>query len=227
MSLLSKCLEKDMRYIDLGLSEYREAYKIQLETVDRVGKGEIEDTLIITEHKSVITIGRLGSWQNIFRTKEFLAGMETEVLNVDRGGDVTCHCPGQIVAYPIFKLENEARDIHSFLRFLEEVGINFLGKYGVTAQTKPGMRGVWVNDAKIASIGIGIKKWVTYHGMAININCGPELFSFIKPCGIDGIKMVSLQELLEERIDINNAKIRLRDSFEEVSILAEAGCKGK
>ena len=98
-----------MRYIDLGLSDYKEAYKTQCEVRSKVAEGACENTLIITEHKSVITIGRIGSEKNIFKTEGI------EVLNVDRGGDVTYHGPGQLVAYPIFKLENEARDIHGFL----------------------------------------------------------------------------------------------------------------
>jgi len=209
-----------MRYIDLGLSDYKEAYGIQREVVDKVAKGVFENTLIITEHKSVITIGRTGSEKHVFKTEGI------EVLNIDRGGDVTCHCPGQLVAYPIFKLENEAKDIHNFLRFLEEVGINFLSKYGVSSETVPGLRGIWVKGAKIGSIGIGVKKWVTYHGMAININADLTPFSFIKPCGIEGVKITSLEVLLKERLDIEDAKRKFRESFEEIPLLAEAVCKG-
>ena len=214
-----------MRYIDLGLSDYKEAYKAQCEIRDKVAEGACENTLIITEHKSVITIGRKGSRGNLFRTSEFLACLGIEVLDVDRGGDITYHGPGQLVAYPIFKLENEARDIHCFLRFLEEVGINFLNKYGVEAGRVPGARGVWVGGEKIGSIGIGVKKWVTYHGVAININPDLKHFSFIKPCGINGVKITSLENLLKEKTDIEDAKARLRDSFEEVPLLAEAVCK--
>jgi len=210
----------EMRYLDLGLSDYKEAYSIQREVADKVARGVSENTLIITEHNSVITIGRTGSAEHVFKTEGI------EVLNIDRGGDVTYHCPGQLVAYPIFRLENEARDIHNFLRFLEEVGADFLSKYGVCAETMPGLRGVWVNGAKIGSIGIGVKKWVTYHGMAININADLEGFSFIKPCGIEGIKITSLEVLLKKRLDIEDAKHRLRKSFEEVPLLAEAACKG-
>ncbi|PIV39808.1 MAG: octanoyltransferase [Candidatus Omnitrophica bacterium CG02_land_8_20_14_3_00__42_8] len=214
-----------MQYIDLGLSDYKEAYKAQCEIRSKVAGGACENTLIITEHKSVITIGRKGSARHLLRAGKFLAGLGIEVLDIDRGGDITYHGPGQLVAYPIFKLENEARDIHGFLRFLEDVGINFLSKYGVEAGTVPGMRGVWVKGAKIASIGIGVKKWVTYHGMAININPDLRPFSFIKPCGIDGVNITSLENLLKEKLDIEDAKRRLRESFEEVPLLAEAVCK--
>jgi len=208
-----------MRYIDLGLSDYKEAYKTQCEVRNEVAEGACENTLIVTEHKTVITIGRIGSEKHIFKTEGI------EVLNVDRGGDVTYHGPGQLVVYPIFKLENEARDIRGFLKFLEDVGISFLNKYGVMAETRPGMRGIWVRDSKIASIGIGVKKWVTYHGMAININTDLRPFSFIKPCGIDGVKITSLENLLKERLNIEDAKCKIRESFKEISLLAEAVCK--
>ncbi len=209
-----------MRYIDLGLSDYKDAYKTQCEIRAKVAEGVYDNTLIITEHNSVITIGRIGSEKNIFRTEGI------EVVNIDRGGDVTYHGPGQLVVYPIFKLENEARDIHCFLRFLEKTGINFLSKYGVKGRTEPGKRGIWVRDAKIGSIGIGVKKWITYHGMAININTDLAPFSFIKPCGIDGVKITSLEKLLGRKIDFEDAKRKLKESFEEIPLLVEADCKG-
>ena len=209
-----------MDYIDLGISEYKESYRIQRETAEKVAAGMRGNTLIITEHKKVITIGRTGSDSNVFKSE----GMD--VLKIDRGGDVTYHGPGQLVAYPIFKFEKEARDIHNFFGYMEDVGINFLNKYGVSAEAKPGLRGVWTGDGKIGSIGIGIKKWVTYHGMAININTDMTPFSFINPCGVAGIRMTSLEILLGKKIDIGDAKFRLRDSFEEVSLLAEARHKG-
>jgi lipoate-protein ligase B len=215
-----------MRYIDLGLSDYKEAYKVQCEVRNKVASGAFENTLIVTEHRSVITIGRKGSHGHLFRTGEFLAGLGIEVLDVDRGGDITYHGPGQLVAYPIFRLENEAKDIHGFLRFLEDVGVNFLSKYGVEAARVSGARGIWVKGAKIGSIGVGVKKWITYHGMAININTDLRPFSFIKPCGIQGVKITSLECLVKERLDIEDAKRKLRESFEKVPLLAEAVCKG-
>jgi lipoyl(octanoyl) transferase len=216
-----------LEYIDLGLSDYKEAYKAQNEVRSRVAEGASGNTLIVTEHKSVITIGRKGSREHLFRAIEFLAGLNIEVLDIDRGGDITYHGPGQLIAYPIFKLENEARDIHGFLRFLENVGINFLSKYGVEAGTVLGARGIWVKGEKIGSIGIGVKKWVTYHGMAININPDLKPFSFIRPCGIRGVKITSLENLLKEKTDIEDAKRKLRESFEKVPLLAEAVCKGE
>ncbi|MFA4992023.1 MAG: lipoyl(octanoyl) transferase LipB [Candidatus Omnitrophota bacterium] len=210
-----------MRYIELGITGYSEAFRLQLEIVQEVAAGLSEDTLIITEHRPVITIGRRGSWSNVLKTGEFLSARGVEILRVDRGGDVTYHGPGQLIAYPIFKLRQGARDLHGFLRFLEEAGIHFLGKYGVKAERVPGFRGVWVNGAKIGSIGIGVKKWVTYHGAAINISTDLTYFSLIRPCGMDRVRMISLEGILGEKIDIVDARRRLRESFEEVSSLAQ------
>lgn len=210
-----------MRIIDLGLTDFLEAYELQIDLLKKVSAGECEDTLLLTEHKPVVTIGRKGSRRNILKTKEYLSLCGIGVLDIDRGGDVTYHGPGQLVAYPIFKLKGEGRDIHGFLQFLEEAGKHFLFQYGITAQSRPSFRGIWVDDRKIASIGIAVKKWVTCHGMAININLDLAPFSFIRPCGIEGIRMVSLKELLCREIDFEDAKDKFKSSFKEVSVVAE------
>ena len=211
-----------MQIIDLGLTDFLEAYQFQIELVNKVSKGLCEDTLLITEHKSVVTMGRISSQDNILKSKEEISSFGIELINTDRGGDITYHGPGQIVVYPIFKLENEGRDIHRFLEFLEEAGCHFLHQYGLTANKKPGFRGIWVNDKKVGSIGIGVKKWVTYHGLAININLDLTPFSFIRPCGIEGVEITSVKDLLGCKIDIADAKNRIKFSFKEVSLLAEA-----
>ncbi len=211
-----------MRIIDLGLTDFSDAYRSQLELVNKVSKGVCEDTLLITEHNPVITIGRKGKEDNILRPREFLTSNNIDIFNIDRGGDVTYHGPGQIVAYPIFKLENESRDIHTFLSFLEEVSRHFLSQYGLVAEKRQGLRGVWVEEKKIGFIGLGVKKWTTYHGLSINVDLDLAPFSFIRPCGIDGIDIISLKEALHRRVDIEDAKERLRASFKEVPLLAEA-----
>lgn len=206
-----------MRVIDLGLTGFLETYRLQREAVEKVSLGLCENTLMITEHRPVITIGRKGSRDNVLKP-----GCGIDIVSADRGGDVTYHGPGQLVAYPIFKLENEGRDIHAFLHFLEDIGAHFLMQYGVTAEERPGFRGVWVGGKKIGSIGIGVKKWVTYHGLAVNINTGLLPFSFIRPCGIEGVEITSLKEILGREIDIDDAKDKIKRSFREISLLAEA-----
>ncbi len=214
-----------MRIIDLGLTDFSDAYRFQLELLDKVSSGACEDTLLITEHNPVITIGRKGKEGNILRPREFLASRGIDVFNIDRGGDITYHGPGQIVAYPIFKLENESRDIHRFLSFLEEAGLHFLSQYGLIAEKKQGLRGLWIKEKKIGFIGLGVKKWTTYHGLSININIDLTPFSFIRPCGIDGIDIISLRETLRRKVDIEDAKDRIKTSFKEVPLLVEAVSK--
>lgn len=214
-----------MRIINLGLTDFHEAYSLQKELVAKVSQGESGNTLIITEHKPVITIGRKGSWENIFKSRQFLASKGIEVINIDRGGDVTYHGPGQIIAYPVFRLENESRDIHCFLRFLEDIGGHFLTQYGLIPEKMQGLTGVWIKGEKIGSIGIGVKKWVTYHGLALNINIDLGPFSFIRPCGIEGVNSTSLKNILGRDINIEDAKNKLRLSFKEVPFMAEAVSK--
>ena len=209
-----------MQIIDLGLTDFTEAHQFQIELVKKVSLGICEDALLITEHNPVITIGRTGSEQNIFRR-------DIHVIRADRGGDVTFHGPGQLIAYPIFKLENESRDIHRFLEFLEETGSAFLAQYGIFTEKRPGFRGIWADNKKIGSIGIGVKKWVTYHGLAININTDLTPFSFIRPCGIEGVEITSLKSLLQREIDMDDAKDRLISTFKEVSLLAETVSKNR
>lgn len=211
-----------MQIIDLGITDFKDAYEVQLDLVNKVSRGISEDTLLITEHRPVITIGRRGSWDNIFKSRGHLSSCGIDVLNIDRGGDVTYHGPGQAIAYPIFKLRDEGRDIHLFLRFLEEVGIHFLSQYGLLAGSRPGFRGIWIDGKKIGSIGIGVRKWVTYHGLAINVNVDLLPFSFIRACGIKGAEQTSLKNILCRELDINDAKDKLKLSFKEIPLLAEA-----
>lgn len=209
-----------MKVIDLGVTDFLEAYEFQLSLVKEVASGDREDTLLLTEHKPVITIGRKGSEKNILRTREFLSSRGINIVNADRGGDVTYHGPGQIIAYPVFRLQGEGRDIHNFLHFLEEAGTYFLMQYGLIARERPGLRGLWIEDRKIGSIGIGVRKWVTYHGLAINVDLDLMPFSFIRPCGLrDAI--TSLKKEIPRGLDISDAKDKLAQAFKEISLLAE------
>jgi lipoate-protein ligase B len=214
-----------MQIIDLGVTDFLNAHSAQLSFVKRVAEGVCENTLLVTEHNPVITIGRRGSWNNILKSHEFLSSRSIDVVTTDRGGDVTYHGPGQLVSYPIFRLENESRDIHIFLQFLEEIGNYFLMQYGLSAEKRHSFRGIWIGGKKIGSIGIAVKKWVTYHGLAINVNTDLMPFSFIRPCGIEAVEMTSLKEIFGCEMDINDAKNRLISSFKEVSLLAEAANK--
>lgn len=228
--MFTKC-----QVIDLGLIEYQEAYEVQKRILEERKQNEVPDTLLILQHTSVITVGRGGRDKNILASKEELRAKGISVHKIDRGGDVTFHGPGQLVAYPIFNLKEQIKDVHLYLRKLEEVVIQFLKKYKVKGSRQQGVTGVWVdpirnydtagsgngisngeNNQKIASIGIGLSNWVTYHGMAIKVNADLSKFSLIRPCGMDSHKITSLNQLLQKTINITEAKERLLEAFKAV-----------
>jgi lipoyl(octanoyl) transferase len=190
---------------------YGEAYKLQLETHDRVALGLGQPTLLLVEHAPVITHGRkdeIGT--NLIASPESLEAAGIELAMTERGGTVTYHGPGQLVAYPIFPVGRRVRD---FLRRLENVQIRVLETYGLEARPNPGYAGVYVGEDKIGSIGVAIKRNVALHGLALNINTNLEDFDLIVPCGLTGTRMTSLQKLLGRTIDMTEVKSRLEAGF--------------
>ena len=160
-------MNNTINIVNIGLKDYQETYKIQKELVKKRHEGKIPDTLILVEHPPVFTIGRSGSRKNIHVSLGKLKEEGIKIYEIDRGGDITYHGPGQIVGYPIIDLRKYGRDIHLYLRTLEKVLIKLLQDFSIEAGRIKGMTGVWVNDKKIASIGIGVSKWVTYHGFCL------------------------------------------------------------
>jgi len=199
--------------IDLGLIEYEDAYRVQRELVARRKLNEIGDTLILAEHRPVFTIGRAGSRENLLVDERLLAERGIKVLCVDRGGDITFHGPGQLIAYPVIDLASKFADLHRYLRRLEDAVIEFLGKYSVPAVRSNGKTGVWVGGRKIASIGVGAANWITYHGLSINVNVDLGFFSMIHPCGFKNVEMESLARILGKSVDMDEAKRSLVSSF--------------
>ena len=169
-------------------------------------RGERRDALLLVEHPHVITVGRTrGALANILR-----AG-DVEVVEVERGGDVTYHGPGQIVAYPIVQLEEGERDLHRFLRNLEEAMIRTLTRWEIAAGREPGKTGVWTGEGrrKIASIGIACRKWVTFHGLALNVTTDLAYFARIQPCGFDATVMTSMAQELGREVALAEVKAAL------------------
>lgn len=201
--------------IDLGLIDYEDAYRIQKELVARRRRGEINDSIILAEHNHVYTVGRAGRMDNLLADLPALDRKGIKVLRVDRGGDITYHGPGQLVVYPILDLNRRSRDLHRYLRELEQAVIMFLKAYNIDAVGLPGRTGVWVGNRKIASIGIGAAGWVTYHGLSININTDLGFFRMINPCGLKDVKMTSLGELLGRNIDMKEVKEKILRCFDE------------
>ena len=178
---------KPARVLDLSRREYGETWKLQQALVAQRQRDEIADTLVLVEHPDVITLGRRQSSQ-----ANVVAPGDIPVFEIERGGDVTYHGPGQLVGYPIFKLDGDERDLHAYLRDLEEALIGVCADVGLAARRTPGWTGVWIGARKVASIGIAVRRWVTMHGFALNVATDLSRFTAINPCGLDAAVMTSL-----------------------------------
>jgi lipoyl(octanoyl) transferase len=207
-----------MKYniIDLGLIDYNKAYLFQRDTLSRVKSGNIKGALIFAQHYPVFTIGRSGKDNNLLLTPEKINSRGIDIINIDRGGDITFHGPGQVIAYPIFDLNNHKKDLHDYLRNLESVIIQSLARYKIACFRVPDKTGCWTSQGKIASIGVSASSWITYHGLALNANVDLSYFDMINPCGLNGVKMVSINKLLQKDIDLKQLKSRLAESFSDV-----------
>jgi lipoate-protein ligase B len=182
-----------IKVVRLGRRGYGEVLELQRRLCrERVTGARTEDLLLLVEHDPVVTLGRSTRPTSLPLGPEALRARGVEVFEVERGGDVTLHAPGQLVGYPILQLQDHRPDLHWYLRQLEEALIRALGTFGIDAVRNPGLTGVWTRDRKIASIGIHVKQWVTFHGFALNVTTALDLFDLIVPCGIHGVTMTSI-----------------------------------
>ena len=181
-----------METVWLGEVPYREALDLQLSFLDRRADGRIPDTLLLLTHPHVFTLGRAGDDSNLLVSRESLASEGVPVERVGRGGDITYHGPGQLVGYPIFRMEKP--DVHRYVRSIEAALIEALGEFHVEARRIEGLTGVWTGRRKIASIGVGVKRWVTYHGFALNVTTDLAWFRRIHLCGLKGREATSIAE---------------------------------
>ena len=178
---------------ELGQQSYGRVLELQRHLARRRITGELEDDLLLlVEHEPVVTLGRSTRSQSLPLSAEVLAEKGIEVHDVERGGDVTFHGPGQLVGYPILDLRAHRADLHWYLRSLESVLIAGLDTLGIEAGPNPGLTGVWTRGRKIASIGIHVKQWITYHGFALNVTTDLSYFDLIVPCGIRDVVMTSV-----------------------------------
>jgi lipoate-protein ligase B len=182
---------------DLGLIGYSDCYALQRELVDLRSAGLVEDMLLLLEHTPVITMGTSGGKDALLVSPDGLARAGVELVKTNRGGNITYHGPGQLVCYPIIDLHNYDKDVHKFLRNLEEVVIRCIGNFGVTGIAVPGLTGVWVGTDKICSIGVAARRWISYHGLAVNVDPNLQHWSFLHPCGLVGRHVTSLKSLVE------------------------------
>jgi len=208
-----KMEKKILTYCDLGFIGYKEAWDIQYDIHTKRVSGEAEDFLFLLEHPNTYTFGKTAHKENLIGSKDFLKNNQISVFDIDRGGDITYHGPGQIVGYPIIDLNNWYKDTHKYLRALEEVIIKTCKNYGLDCGRNEKHTGVWIDDRKVAAIGIKVSRWVTMHGFAFNVNTDLNLFSGIIPCGIQDKSVTSLSNELKKEIDINEVKENLLKNF--------------
>jgi lipoate-protein ligase B len=186
--------------LDLGLAEYEAVWARQLALVEARQADLAPDTLILVEHPHVVTLGRRRE------ARRNVLAEEMPVVEVERGGDVTYHGPGQLVGYPICKLDDAERDVHALLRNLEAGLIAVCSRLGIEATRRPAYTGVWVGERKLASLGVAIRQWVSFHGFALNVCTDLSRFSAINPCGLDAGVMTSLEALLGRPISVEEVK---------------------
>ena len=193
---------------DLGVVDYDAALALQADLLAARGRGENADMLLMLEHPHIFTLGRGAD-------ERFIVANPTDVpvRRVSRGGQVTYHGPGQLIGYPILKLEGRDRDVTRYLRNLEAAMIDALAQFGIDATRRDAMTGVWVGARKIASIGVGLRRWITWHGFALNVSTDLSYFDSIVPCGIEGCRMTSVCEVTKRAVSVREFAAVMRESF--------------
>jgi lipoyl(octanoyl) transferase len=203
----------DWSVVDLGTERFRDTWARQLALVDQRQRGEVGDTLLLVEHPHVFTLGRRRE-----ADANVLMPGDVEVIEIERGGDVTYHGPGQIVAYPIVLLSDGERDLHRYLRSLEEAVIATCARFGIAADREPAKTGVWMTTPdglrrKLCSMGIACRRWVTFHGLALNVSSDLAYFRRINPCGFEASVMTAMAEQLDREVDIADVRRVLADEL--------------
>lgn len=211
------------RPLAVGLLPYRQALELQENLLAARGR-DGHDTLLLVEHPAVITFGRGADGANLLWSSAELCAAGIDCLPCQRGGDVTLHSPGQLVGYPIVDLNRLDRDLHGYLRRLERLLITTLDRFGIVAGTLPGRTGVWVGESKIASIGIAVRRWVSWHGFALNVGNDLGLFRAIVPCGLPGVDMTSMSRELGRQITVEQVLPVVVEQFARVMDASPVAC---
>ena len=195
--------------LDLGKADYQPVWQLQKELQNLRIEDRVSDSFILVEHPHTITLGKASSFEHILVSEEWLDAHEFQVFQIERGGDVTYHGPGQLIGYPILDLKDYHKDVHLLVHQLEKMLIRTLATFGIQADRRVGFPGVWVGEKKIASLGLGVTHWVTIHGFALNVNPDLSHFNTIVPCGLPGVQMTSLSEELNRSVSMSEVKNRV------------------
>ncbi len=205
-----------VRLLELGRTRYEDALALQRHLQAGRKLGREPDTLLLTEHEPVLTLGRNAGLDHLLVPPAELATRGIALVRVERGGDITYHGPGQLVAYPILDLAGFGRDVRRHIWRLEETAVRLLARFGVRGERRPGTPGVWVGPRKVASVGVYISRWVTMHGIAINVDMDLTPFTLIHPCGLAGLEMTTLARECGHRVPIEEAVRAYREAFAAV-----------
>ena len=208
--------QNEVQLLDIGLQKYLDAWNLQKQLFEEVTAKREKNYLILTEHSPVITLGKSSDEKNIVTNHNILESKNIDVVEIDRGGDVTFHGPGQIVGYPILNLNDFKKDIHWYLRSIEEVIIQTLSHFEISAGRIKDLTGVWVNNQKICAIGVKVTRWVTMHGFALNVSTQLDNFNHIIPCGINDKSVTSMQEITNQDFLMEKVKDKICESFKTV-----------
>jgi lipoate-protein ligase B len=204
-------------YLDLDTVDYKKTLELQHRLVAARKTRELESNiLLLLEHPAVFTLGRRGGLENLTVSREFLDKTGIPVIQVERGGNITYHGPGQLIAYPIVDLEAARLNVDHYVELLEEVMIRTAREFDVQSQRNPLNRGIWIGNHKMGSIGIAIRKGVSFHGLALNVNLSLEPFTWINPCGLDQVEMTSIQKVSKRDVSIQDARQAFINHFATV-----------
>ena len=204
-------------YLDLGLMEYQHAWDLQLKLVNaRRDRVLDSDLVLFLEHPPVFTLGRRGGLDNLKVPKTFLDSQGISIIHVERGGDITYHGPGQLIVYPIVDLRYARWKVVDFVDALEEIMIRTVADWGIKAERNPLNRGAWVGLSKIGSIGIAVRRSITFHGLALNVNTVLKPFTWVHPCGLEGVSVVSMKEAAGKEIPMDDVRLAARKHMERV-----------
>jgi lipoate-protein ligase B len=196
---------------DCGLTRYRDALRFQFALLEHRLKNDVLNTVILLEHKPVITLGARESENKLLVSEDSLKEKGIDVETVGRGGGTTAHNPGQIIIYPIMDIKSLGLGVNEYIRELEAIGIEFLAQLDIKSRRKKGYPGLWVGEKKIGSVGVKVKKWVTFHGMAININNDLSIFENIVPCGLEGVEITNVLKETGKEYSMSDVKRRIKE----------------
>jgi len=219
---MSRCKKAQWLFVNLGFMGYREAHDLQIHLVEaKIGRRSERDVVLLLQHPPVFTLGRRGGLDNLKVPQSFVDSRGIEIIPVERGGDITYHGPGQLVVYPIVDLKAGGWGVLEFVEALEEIMIRTMAVWGIRAGRNPRNRGAWMGNSKIGSVGIAIRRSISFHGLALNVNTELEPFTWVFPCGLQGTNMTSMKEQLGKDLsmeDICNAAVSNTETVFDVTL---------